>query len=266
MTVIDRRLTIHGRRALLESMGRPRYLGSRAPVSPLPRKPEAQPSLRRRSTVAPRRVRLQIDERRVQLLDLGIRLFSTHSYEDISVDDVAAAAGISKGLLYHYFKGKREFYVETIRAASLKLRRLTKPHAELPPAARLRAAIDAHLNYVQEYGAVYTAIHRSGVAIAPEISDILEEHREVVMRYFLQNLEISKPRPVLRAALRAWIAMVEGSSLDWVSHPELARDDLRELLVSSYVSILAKALELDPRKGRVKDKNKSKRPARRAQA
>jgi AcrR family transcriptional regulator len=216
--------------------------------------------------VAPRRVRLQIDERRVQLLDLGIRLFSTHSYEDISVDDVAEAAGISKGLLYHYFEGKREFYVETIRAASLKLRRLTKPHPELPPAARLRAAIDAHLNYVQEYGSVYTAIHGSGVAVAPEISEILEEHREVVMRYFLQNLEISKPRPVLRAALRAWIAMVEGASLDWVSHPELARDDLRELLVSSYVSILAKALELDPRKGRVKDKNKSKRPARRAQA
>jgi AcrR family transcriptional regulator len=191
-------------------------------------------------------VRLQIDERRVQLLDLGIRLFSTKSYEDISVDDVAAEAGISKGLLYHYFNGKREFYVETIRAASLKLRRLTRPHPELPPAARLRAAIDAHLNYVQEYGAVYTAIHRSGVAIAPEVNDILEEHRDAVMRYFLQNLEIAKPRPVLRAALMAWIVMVEGASLDWVSHPELARDDLRELLVSSYVAILAKALELDP--------------------
>ena len=36
------------------------------------------------------------------------------------IDDVAEAAGISKGLLYHYFQGKREFYVETIRSASLK--------------------------------------------------------------------------------------------------------------------------------------------------
>ncbi|MEO5770206.1 MAG: helix-turn-helix domain-containing protein, partial [Polyangia bacterium] len=77
--------------------------------------------LERRAAVAPRRVRLPTDERRTLLLELGIRLFSTHSYEDISVDDVAVAAGMSKGLLYHYFKGKREFYVETIRAASLRL-------------------------------------------------------------------------------------------------------------------------------------------------
>ncbi|MEP6654480.1 MAG: TetR/AcrR family transcriptional regulator [Myxococcales bacterium] len=209
----------------------------------------ASPSgtLERRRAVAPRRVRLPTDERRTLLLELGIRLFSTHSYEDISVDDVAVAAGMSKGLLYHYFKGKREFYVETIRAASLRLRLLTKPHPELPPAARLRAAIDAHLNYVQEYGSVYAAIYRSGVAIAPAVAEILEEHREVVMRYFLRNLGVRKPRPVLRGALRSWIAMVEGASLDWITHPDLARDDLRELLVSSYISILAKAATLDPK-------------------
>jgi AcrR family transcriptional regulator len=202
------------------------------------------------AVVAPRRVRLQIDERRARLLQLGIQLFSTRSYQDISIDDVAAAAGISKGLLYHYFHGKREFYVETIREASLQLRQLTEPDPALPPAARLRAAVDAHLNYVQEHGAVYAAIHSSGVAIAPEVSDILEEHREVVMQYFLQNLEVSQPPPVLRAALRAWIVMVEGASLDWVAHPELKRDDLRELLVAGYVAMLGKAVELGQKKTR----------------
>lgn len=228
----------------------PRTAARKPKSPPLASSPSPAPGpLARRRPAPSRRVRLQTDERRVLLLDLGIRLFSTHSYEDISVDDVAAAAGISKGLLYHYFKGKREFYVETIRAASLRLRLLTKPHPELPPAARLRAAIDAHLNYVQEYGAVYAAIYRSGVAIAPEVTDILEEHREVVMRYFLRNLGIKKARPVLRGALRSWIAMVEGASLDWITHPELARDDLRELLVSCYISMLAKAFELDPRSG-----------------
>jgi AcrR family transcriptional regulator len=70
-----------------------------------------------------RRIRLQTDTRRTQLLDLGMDLFAARAYEDIAIDDLAAAAGISKGLLYHYFRGKREFYVETIRAASLKLRR-----------------------------------------------------------------------------------------------------------------------------------------------
>jgi AcrR family transcriptional regulator len=193
-----------------------------------------------------RRVRLQIDERRAQLLALGIQLFSTQAYDDISIDDVAEAAGISKGLLYHYFQGKREFYVEVIREASLQLRRLTEPDPTLPPAARLRAAVDAHLNYVLEHGPVYGAIYRSGVAIAPEVSVILEEHREVVMQYFLRDLHISKPRPVLRAALRAWIAMMEGASLDFIAHPEIGRDALRELMIAGYASMLAKAMNLDP--------------------
>src|SRR2546421_8353181 len=127
---------------------------------------------------APRRVRLATDERRSQLLELGIRLFSTHSYDDISIDDVAEAAGISKGLLYHYFQGKREFYVEVIREASLQLRRLVAPDPSLPPAARLRAAVQAHLDYVEEHGAVYRAIYTSGVAISPEVTTILEEHRQ----------------------------------------------------------------------------------------
>ena len=196
------------------------------------------------------RVRLQIDQRRARLLELGTQLFSTRPYEDISIEEVAEAAGMSKGLLYYYFHGKKEFYVETIREASLQLRRLTQPDPSLPPAARLRAAVDAHLDYVQDHGAVYAAIHGSGASISPEISEILEEHREVMMRYFLQNLGIKRARPVLRSALRAWIVMVEGSSLDWIGHPELKRDDLRELLVAGYIAMLVKALEIDPKSGK----------------
>jgi AcrR family transcriptional regulator len=181
------------------------------------------------------------------LLQLGIELFSTRSYDDISIDDVAESAGISKGLLYHYFQSKRGFYVETIRAASLQLRAITEPDASLSPVARLRAAIDAHLAYVSEHSAVYAAIYRGSMAVAPEISAILEEHRDVVMQYFLENFGISRPRPLLRSALRAWISMVEGASLDWIAHPTLDRDQLRELLLAGYVATLSKALELDPK-------------------
>src|SRR5947207_8992105 len=118
--------------------------------------------------VAPRRVRLQIDERRAQLLALGIELFSTHSYDDISIDDVADAAGISKGLLYHYFQGKREFYVEVIREASLQLRRLTEPDPTPPPSAPPRAPGAPHPKYVPEPGPAHPPNSRRRVAIARE--------------------------------------------------------------------------------------------------
>ena len=194
-----------------------------------------------------------IDERRAQLLALGTRLFSTRSYEDISIDDVAEEAGISKGLLYHYFGGKREFYIEVLRATSEELRRLTEPDPSLSPRERLRAAVDAHLNYVQENKAVYAAVYRSG-AIAHEANDILEEHREVVLGYFLRDFGITKPRPILRAALRAWMAMVEGACLDWIAHPELSHDALRELLIAGYLAVLGRTAELDPPTARLLDK------------
>lgn len=203
-----------------------------------------------RPVVAERRVRLDLDKRRAQLLELGIELFSKHAYEDISIDEVAETAGISKGLLYHYFSSKREFYVETLRAASRRLQLLTMPDPGLPPAAQLRAAIDAHLRYIQEHGPVYNAVYRGGISIAPEVLDILEEHRNVIMRYFLRTMGISKPRPLLRTAIRAWIAMVEGASLDWIANPSVTRDELRELLVAGYAAVLAKTTELDPRAAR----------------
>lgn len=177
-------------------------------------------------------------------------MFASRPYEEISIDDVAEAAGISKGLLYHYFSGKQEFYIEAIRASSLRLRKLTEPDPLLPPSMRLRAAIDAHLNYIQEHGAVYQATYSGGITVAPQVNAILEEHRDVVMHRFLKNLGVSKPRPVLRTALRAWIAMVEGASLDWIAHPELERDALRELLVAAYVALLEKASKLDPKAGK----------------
>jgi AcrR family transcriptional regulator len=197
--------------------------------------------------VPERRVRLDIDKRRAQLLELGIELFSKHAYEDISIDEVAEIAGISKGLLYHYFNGKRAFYVETLRAASRRLQLLTIPDPALPPAAQLRAGIDAHLRYIQEHGAVYNAVYRGGVSIAPEVSELLEEHREVIMRYILRTIGTLKPRPVLRTAIRAWMAMVEGASLDWIANPAVTRDELRELLVVGYAALLAKTMEMDPK-------------------
>jgi AcrR family transcriptional regulator len=190
-----------------------------------------------------RRVRLQLDERRTQLLRLGIEMFASRSYEEISIDDIAEAAGVSKGLLYHYFPGKREFYVEAIRASSLHLRQLTEPDPLLPPSARLRAAIDAHLDYIREHRAVYQMIYSGGIGVAPEVGTILEEHRAFVMDRLLKNLGVAKPRPALRVALRAWIRMVEGVSLDWIARPELQQKDLRELLVVAYAALLDKALD-----------------------
>src|ERR1700752_318547 len=120
------------------------------------------------------RGRLSVEERRTQLLDLGRRLFNARPYDPISIDEIAAAAGISKGLLYHYFPSKRHFYVEVVRKGAEHVQRLTAVRPELAPADQLRASIDSFLTYVEKNAAAYGHLLRSGVGTDPEASAIVE--------------------------------------------------------------------------------------------
>lgn len=48
----------------------------------------------------------QAEQRRAQLIDAALDLFSAHGFEATRVSDIAHAAGVAQGLLYHYFPTK----------------------------------------------------------------------------------------------------------------------------------------------------------------
>jgi AcrR family transcriptional regulator len=75
----------------------------------------------------PRRRRLTPNARRAELLRAGERVFTEAAYEDVSIEQIAEAAGVSKNLLDHYFGGKRDLYLETIRAATKEIMWLEHP-------------------------------------------------------------------------------------------------------------------------------------------
>jgi len=89
-------------------------------------------------------MRLSVEERREQLLRLGQELFSQRAFAEISVDEIADAAKISKGLLYHYFPSKRDLYLACVERASTALVSASEPSADLPPAQRLAASLGIH--------------------------------------------------------------------------------------------------------------------------
>src|SRR5215210_6609740 len=83
---------------------------------------------------APRiRRRLSADERRRQLVGIGLAKIVEKPIQDVSLDDVAAEAGISRGLLFHYFPTKTDFYLACIAAAGRRMLRTTAPDPGLPP-------------------------------------------------------------------------------------------------------------------------------------
>ena len=93
----------------------------------------------------PAYTRLQVDERRRQLLELGTELFARHSFGELSMARIAREAGISKALLYHYFPSKQVYFVATLQQAAEEVSRRTEPDPDLPPAEALAGSLDAFL-------------------------------------------------------------------------------------------------------------------------
>lgn len=195
---------------------------------------------------APRK-RLATDERKERLLDLGRELFNAHTYDEISIDDIAASAGVSKGLLYHYFPSKRHFYVEVVRAAAKHMQVLTQPDEQLPPLERLQVGVDAYLDYVEKNARAYANLMRSGVGADREVADIVEETRQIILRRIVRGLGVPRAKGMLRVALRGWIGFVEATSLEWIEHRDLSREALRAMLILSLESTLASLSKIDPR-------------------
>jgi AcrR family transcriptional regulator len=182
--------------------------------------------------------RLTPDDRRARLLELGVRLFSERPYDDYSMDELAAQAGVSKGLLYHYFPSKRDYYMAALRTASAEMLALTEPDPGSPPEQQVVPLLEAYLAYVLEHSSAYRAVLRGGIGTDAAVAGIAEEVRLTLMQRVLDHLRTDQPSPRLRVAVRGWIGLVEASSLDWIEHRDLSRKELAQLLADALLALI----------------------------
>jgi AcrR family transcriptional regulator len=196
----------------------------------------------------PAYTRLNVDERRRQLLEAGARLFTERSYEELTMSRIASEIGISKGLLYHYFPSKADYFRATLEQAAGDLERVTRPDPAKPPAEQLFYAVDAYLAWIDEHSASYAKLLRSADALT-EVSSLIDRVREETARRIVTALTPGrrKARPALRTVVHAWLWSIDGACLDWLEHRDLSRDQLRDLLVRGLLSGLDAARAVDPR-------------------
>jgi AcrR family transcriptional regulator len=188
----------------------------------------------------PAYTRLQVDERRRQLLELGARLLATHSYAELSMAQIAREAGISKALLYHYFPSKQDFFVATLQQGAEEIARRTEPDPDLPPFEALAGSLDAFLGWIEENETAYRKLMES-VGSVPEVKALIDQIRDATSARILEGLGAGDPPPKLRAATRAWLWFMDGAILDWLEHRDLSRVELRDLLLGSLAGSLMAA-------------------------
>jgi AcrR family transcriptional regulator len=187
----------------------------------------------------PAYTRLENDERRRRLLELGARLFTEHAYDEISMSQIARAAGISKALLYHYFPSKRDYFIATLAGGAEELRRRVEPDPSLPPAAALAASVEAYLAWVDENAEAYRKLFPSAAAV-PEVRELVEGVRTATADRILEGLGAAD-NPRARTAVRGWLWFMDGACLDWIAHRDLERSELHGLLLATLAGALVAA-------------------------
>src|SRR5215213_6405009 len=173
--------------------------------------------------------RLDVDERRRRLLELGKRLFTRHSYADLSMAEIAREAGISKALLYHYFPSKQAYFVATLEQQAGELAARLAVDPALPATDQLDRALDGFLAWVEENAEGYAKLLR-GASTHAEVRDLVDQVRAATAARILAGLAPAPPPPALRTAVNGWLWFMDGVLTDWLARRDLERAELRDLL------------------------------------
>ena len=191
--------------------------------------------------------RMGSEERREQLLQAGLDLLRHRPNEGFSIEEIAEAAGVSKGLLYHYFPTKKDFVLAAIERGQENLFERVRPDPDLSPEAQLRASLENFLDYVEEHATVYLEIYRSGSG-DPDIAAVVQAGRSAQMQTLLRALSrwdaspvSTEPTPILETAIQGWMYFLEGAVLRWVEERDVDRADLVSLLQAAFGGALVAA-------------------------
>ncbi|MFD9886879.1 TetR/AcrR family transcriptional regulator [Streptomyces alboflavus] len=192
------------------------------------------------------RRRMGVEERRQQLIGVALELFSNRSPDDVSIDEIASAAGISRPLVYHYFPGKLSLYEAALKRAADELaERFVEPH-EGPLGARLLRVTGRFLGFVDEHGPGFSALMRGGPAVGSSTTNaLIDSVRQAAYDQILAHLGVTAPPARLDLVVRSWISLAESTALIWLDGRRIPRAELELQLVHDFAALAAVSAAYD---------------------
>ncbi|MFF4757367.1 TetR/AcrR family transcriptional regulator [Streptomyces sp. NPDC001292] len=205
------------------------------------------------------RRRMGVEERRQQLIGVALELFSRRSPDEVSIDEIASAAGISRPLVYHYFPGKLSLYEAALKRASDDLAgRFSEPH-EGPLGARLLRVMRRFFDFVDEHGPGFSALMRGGPAVpaggtrllstTSTTNALIDSVRQAAYDQILSHLGVEEPPARLELVVRSWISLAESTALIWLDGRRIPRAELELQLVHDFGALVAVSAAHDEEMG-----------------
>lgn len=174
------------------------------------------------------------------MIGVALELFSRRSPDEVSIDEIASAAGISRPLVYHYFPGKLSLYEAALKRASVDLAdRFAEPR-EGPLGARLLRIMHRFFDFVDEHGPGFSALMRGGPAVGSSRTNALVDSvRQAGYVQILAHLGVEDPPARLELVIRSWISLVESTALIWLDGRRIPRRELETQLVHDFAALAA---------------------------
>ena len=191
----------------------------------------------------PKRTRLAPQARRSQLIELGVQLLATRRLDELSVELLAQTAGISRGLLFHYFSSKQDFHLEVARAAAAEMLRRTEPNPALAPLDALRTALAAFVDYVEENPDNYKSLVRGAAGGDADMRAIFDETRAALANRIVDvmarsGIELDRKAEL---AVHGYVAYAEECVIHWLDDRCVTSDELLELLTRALPAVILAA-------------------------
>ncbi|MGW7681332.1 TetR/AcrR family transcriptional regulator [Kribbella sp. NPDC054772] len=186
--------------------------------------------------------RLSADDRKKQLVKIGLMMLRDKPIHELSIDAIASEAGISRGLLFHYFPSKRDYYVAVISAAGRRLLRVTKPDEELAPEQQLREMLIQFVAFIARRRPAYISFVRGAAGGDDFAVKVYDETRAGLTKRVLTYIGTPEvaDEPTSREYLRihAWLSYAEDLAIEWSGLPEDDRPYTAEYLIDHSIEAL----------------------------
>ncbi|MDE1674305.1 TetR/AcrR family transcriptional regulator [Nocardia gipuzkoensis] len=189
----------------------------------------------------------QAAETRQRLIDAAVAVFSEHSYDEVAVADIAKAAGVAHGLLFHYFGNKRGIYLAALRDASDRIVRVQGLNPELPIVQQIRAGFRAHLSYLAAHRGLALRLVLGGRSADAEAFEAFEAGRWQTIQGWTSLLGLDPQVPALRMMMRSAAGAIDEATLYWLQNGEpFDIESMIDALIPMVVAGFRAAAQLDP--------------------
>ena len=187
---------------------------------------------------SPKFSRLDPEQRREKILNAANALFAERAYDEVSVEDIARAAGVTRGLVHHYFGGRNDVYIGLLERIGAQREELPPPAGD-SPRARVTNSVSRWLDWTEANRTIWLATMAHGEHIAdPEVRRVVADLvRRAVGLVAAHHADIAEDSPRLRYALECWTGLNRAATRRWLDG-EATREATQELLASTLEHVL----------------------------